>query len=64
MKVKEHENPTSAFKKLENIFDNFFEDVQQVKTAWLFYILNEEKYKAVLDTLEQYDQAPSYATLT
>lgn len=63
-RVARHDDPSPAFKKVERLFNDFFPDSgDNMKIAVLFKILDDIKYKTVLDTLEQKDTMPTYIEL-
>ena len=39
LKVRRHENPAAAFKSIERIFSDFFNDIEPLKIAILFFLL-------------------------
>ena len=52
-KVKKHEDPTPSFKRLERVFAEYFPNTESIKTSMLFHMLDENKYRTILDTVEQ-----------
>lgn len=64
IKVPKHADPSPSFKKVERIFQDFFPDSgDNMKIAVLLKILDDVKYRSVLDSLEQKDAMPSYQEL-
>ncbi|XRB16923.1 CCHC-type domain-containing protein [Pseudoscourfieldia marina] len=64
LKVPRHDNPSSAFKRLEMIFADFFPDAgENMKLAVLLMVIDESKYRGILDSLELRQDNPSYSQL-
>ena len=63
LKVAKHEDPSPAFKKLDYLFEDYFADAgENFKCSYVLKMLDRNKYKVLLDTLER-DKGMTYERL-
>ena len=63
LKCSKHGNPAPHFKILEEIFAEHFTNLEQIKLAMLYRIVDKDKYKSVLDGVEATGTIPTYSEL-
>ena len=63
LKCSKHGKPAPHFKILEDIFAEHFANLEQIKLAMLYRIVDKEKYKSVLDGVEATGNIPTYTEL-
>ena len=64
LKVNKHSNPTPTFKRIEDIFKDYFDNLETIKTAFLYRVVDKEKYKDILTSLDTKSNMPSFAKLS
>ncbi|XRB14964.1 hypothetical protein RI054_09g48040 [Pseudoscourfieldia marina] len=59
--VNKHGNPTPTFRRIEDIFKDYFENLETIKTALLYRVVDKDKYKDILSTLDTKSNMPTFA---